>query len=348
MAFNELGEWGKGRAELDEFIRRVPSEPWSHYHRATSRHNLGDLDGAVADFNVAIELNPDAPLFYGERAMSLAMRGEPGRALADVEKALKSTPDHRGYPAPAGLGSRPPRRLSGCPGRLHSGVRRCALDVIKLADRASVEALAGHHKVAEADFESAVRLDPSNAWVRARRALYLHTARGDHKQAVADCDEALRQSPGHAEVSLNRGLALWALGEFRSAIADFDLALDPRQKHVMTFVGRFSIRFPELHRARAEARRRLGDLDGALVDLDAALFLDPDDTEALVRRGNLYATRREFPRTIADFDKAIALGRGDAGIYKARGDARAAGGDEAGARSDRERSDQLRAKDGSP
>ena len=73
--------------------------------------NLGDLDGAVADFDLAIELNPEVPLFYGERALALAMRGEPGRALADVEKALRSAPDNRELPAPPGLGSGPPRRL---------------------------------------------------------------------------------------------------------------------------------------------------------------------------------------------------------------------------------------------
>ena len=135
-----------------------------------------------------------------------------------------------------------------------------------------------------------------------------------------------------------------ALGDFRSAIADFDRALDPREKRLMTFVGRFSTRYPELHRARSEARRRLGDLDGALVDLDAALGLDPDDAEARVRRGHLHATRRDFARAIADFDKAIALGRGDAEIYNARGDARAAAGDEAGAKADRDRADLLREK----
>ena len=111
LAFNELGEWGRGRAELDEFIRRVPSEPWSHYHRATSRHNLGDLDGAVADFDVAIELNSEVPLFYGERALALAMRGEPGTGAGRRRKgtAIRARPPE--LPAPAGLGSGPPRRI---------------------------------------------------------------------------------------------------------------------------------------------------------------------------------------------------------------------------------------------
>ena len=150
------------------------------------------------------------------------------------------------------------------------------LDVIKLADRASVSALAGLYKAAEADFEEALRRDPSNAWIRARRALYLHAARGDHKRAIADCDEALKLSPGHAEASLNRGLSLLALGDFRSAIADFDGRWTPARNSFMTFLGRFSSRYPELYRARSEARRRLGDLDGALGDLDAALGLNPE------------------------------------------------------------------------
>jgi tetratricopeptide (TPR) repeat protein len=345
-AFNELGEWGKGRAEFDEFIRRVPSEPWSHYHRATSRHNLGDLDGAVTDFNTAIELNSDVPLFYGERALALAMRGEPGPALADVEKALRSAPDNRSYLRLRGWVRAHRGDYEGALADYQRAFEGAPLDVIKLADRASVEALAGHHKVAEADFESALKLDPSNAWVRARRALYLHAARGDFKRAIADCDEALKLSPGHVEASLNRGLSLLALGDFRAAIADFDRALDSRHKRFMTFVGRFSTRYPELHRARSEARRQLGDLDGALVDLEAALQLNPGDAAALARRGHLHASRRDFARAIADFDRAIALGRGDADIYKARAEARAAAGDEAGARFDRERSDQLRAKDG--
>ncbi len=137
------------------------------------------------------------------------------------------------------------------------------LDAIKLADRASVAAMAGHHKDAETDFEAALRLDPSSPWIRARRARYLHAARGDHQRAVADCDEALRLKPGHAEASLYRGLSSVALDDFRGAVADFDRALDPHQARAITFLGPISSHYPELYRARSEAHRRLGDLDGA-------------------------------------------------------------------------------------
>ncbi len=340
-ALTSLGEWGRGRVALDEFIRRVPREPWSYYHRALCRQNLDDLDGAVADFARAIELNPETARFYGQRGLVHALRHDLGRALADAERALRSEPGNREFLRLRGWVRAQRGDHAGALADYALAFEGRPLDATQLADRASVEALAGHRGDAEADFEAALRLDPLSAWIRARRALYLHAASGDHRRAVADCDEALRLSPGHAEASLNRGLASLALHDFRGAIADFDRALDPGQGRVITFVGPLSSRYPELYRARSETHRRLGDLEGAVADLDAALGLNPDDGETQVRRGRLHASRRDFDRAIADFDRAIVLGRRDADLYRDRGEARAAVGDEVGAKADRDAADQL-------
>jgi tetratricopeptide (TPR) repeat protein len=320
-AYAKAGDAGRAIADYDEFIRRVPRQPWSYYHRALCRQSLSDLDGAVADFTMAIELDPHISRFYGQRGLALAMRHDLGRALEDVERALRSTPDDREFLRLRGWVRAQRAEYGGALGDYDRAFDGRPLDATKLADRASVRALAGHYKQAEADFEAALRMEPSNPWIRARRALYFHAARGDHTRAVADCDAALQLSPGHAEASLNRGLSLLALDDFRRAIVDFDQALDPRQGRAITFLGPLSCRYPELYRARSEAHRRLGDLDGAVADLDAALGLDPDDAEARVRRGRLHAARRDFARAIADFDRAIALGRRDADLYRDRSDA---------------------------
>ncbi|HEY2154471.1 MAG TPA: tetratricopeptide repeat protein [Isosphaeraceae bacterium] len=320
-ALTSLGEWARGRADLDEFIRRVPREPWSYYHRALCRQNLGDLDEAVADLDRAIELAPEIARFYFQRGLALALRRDLGRALADAERALRSEPRNREFLRLRGWVRAQQGDYGGALADYALAFEGRPLDATKLADRASVGALAGHREAAAADFEAALRLDPSSPWIRARRALYLHATSGNHRRAVADCDEALRLSPGHAEASLNRRLSSLALDDFRRAIADFDRALDPRQGRGISFLGPLSSRYPELYRARSEAHRRLGDLDGAVADLDAALGLDPDDAEARVRRGRLHAARRDFNRAIADFDRAIALGRRDADLYRDRDDA---------------------------
>jgi serine/threonine protein kinase/tetratricopeptide (TPR) repeat protein len=340
-ALTSLGEWGRGRVALDEFIRRVPREPWSYFHRALCRQNLGDLDGAVADFDLAIQLAPEIFRFYGQRGLALALRHDLGRAQADAERALRSEPRNQEFLRLRGWIRAQKGDYGGALADYGLAFEGRPLDATKLADRASAEALAGHHEAAEADFEAALCLDPSSAWILARRALYLHAARGDHKRAIADCDEALRLNPGHAEASLVRGLSSLALDEFRGAIADFNGALDPSQVHAITFLGPISCHYPELYRARSEAHRGLGDLDSAMEDLDATLGLDPDDAEARVRRGRLHASRRDFASAIADFNRAIALGRRDADIYRDRGEARAAVGDKAGAKADRDAFDRL-------
>jgi serine/threonine protein kinase/Tfp pilus assembly protein PilF len=269
-ALVSLGDWGRARADLDEFIRRVPREPWSHYHRAKSRQNLGDLDGAVADFDSAIELTPENSFFYGERGLALALRHDLARALADAERALRSTPGNREFRRLRGWVRAQQGDYDGALADYNLAFEGRPLDAIKLADRASVAALGGLQKAAEADFEAALKLAPSYGWIRARRALYLHAARGDHARAVADCDEGLRFDPDHAETHLTRGLSLLALGEFRRAIADFDRALDPSKRNAITFLGPLSSHYPELYRARGDARAAVGDLSGARADRERA------------------------------------------------------------------------------
>ena len=91
-------------------------------------------------------------------------------------------------------------------------------------------------------------------------------------------------------------------------MTDFDQALDPRQGGGITFLGPLSSRYLELYLARSEAHQRLGDVDGALTDLNAALGIDANDIDALIRRGRLHVSRCDFHRAISDFDRAIGRG----------------------------------------
>ena len=152
-------------------------------------------------------------------------------------------------------------------------------------DRASVGALAGHWqggrgRLRRRPCEWSRRAPGSGAWaspVPPRRE-------GIYDGRLADCDKTARQlSPGHAEAALNRGLPSLALDDFLSRHLPTSTALDPRQGRDHLPRPSPPPAAPELcQRARSEAHRRLGDLDGAVADLDATLRLDPDDAaEAL-------------------------------------------------------------------
>src|SRR5581483_12331108 len=54
---------------------------------------LGDQDGALADFDEAIRLDPDNPAGYNLRAAAHYLRGDVVAALADHERALERAAD---------------------------------------------------------------------------------------------------------------------------------------------------------------------------------------------------------------------------------------------------------------
>jgi tetratricopeptide (TPR) repeat protein len=64
------------------------------------------------------------------------------------------------------------------------------------------------------------------------------------------------------------------------------------------------------HNDRGLAYRRLGEQARAIIDHSAAIQLAPEDAAGFYNRGNAYFDEGNFDRAIADYDKAIRLGRG--------------------------------------
>jgi tetratricopeptide (TPR) repeat protein len=58
---------------------------------------------------------------------------------------------------------------------------------------------------------------------------------------------------------------------------------------------------------RGEAKRRKGDLDGALADFERALALQPDLAAAYSGRGLVRNAKEDFERALADLRRAFEL-----------------------------------------
>jgi tetratricopeptide (TPR) repeat protein len=139
---------------------------------------------------------------------------------------------------------------------------------------------------AETDFTNLIRLEPQSARGYAGRCEVYYNFK-DYQKAIADCGKAVELDPSNARAFNQRGAALRetsdptaslidlnravelshdvdnlyqrgatyrALGRFKEAIADFDQA-------AFLFPGN-----PEVYRARAEAKRAMGDEKGAEAD----------------------------------------------------------------------------------
>ena len=63
------------------------------YYREQAKFRLGELDGALADIQEAIRLNPNSAIYYAEEASVFIRMEKYNEALASIEKALKLEPD---------------------------------------------------------------------------------------------------------------------------------------------------------------------------------------------------------------------------------------------------------------
>src|SRR5271170_6283914 len=66
------------------FNPRSPKKLWLRCHRNLAK---GDLDGALADYNHAIELDPKNAVAYDDRGLLKQNKGDNDGALADYNKA---------------------------------------------------------------------------------------------------------------------------------------------------------------------------------------------------------------------------------------------------------------------
>lgn len=64
-----------------------------YFYREQAKFRLGDLEGALADIQMAIKLSPDTPDYYAEEASVYVRQQDYDKALTSIDNALKLAPD---------------------------------------------------------------------------------------------------------------------------------------------------------------------------------------------------------------------------------------------------------------
>jgi len=166
-----------------------------------------------------------------------------------------------------------------------------------------------------ADADRALELDPADATALNNRGL-LKRELGDLAGAIADYTAAMKVD-AKLEVAggANRGHALFRLGRFAEALADYDrcLAADPNQAHALL--------------GRAATLMSLGRGQEGAGDLDRAVERMPDAAVAYVYRARLLRSTGQLGRAIEDLRTAVGLDPEDENAWQGLGEALRAHGD---------------------
>jgi serine/threonine protein kinase/Tfp pilus assembly protein PilF len=299
--YASLGRLDEARHAFDMALSLRPDLGWLHFNRGLLALERRDFRGAVADFDGVLGARPDDPAALVNRALARLGLGDARGAVADLDAAL-SRP---GTPARA-LFIRARAKASfgdaqGAARDREAGLAREPDDVASWVAR-GLARLPAAPKGAIADFEAALRLDPTSYDALQNKAAVLSESLGQPDEAVRVLDRAIDLHPSRVRARDGRGILLARLGRRDAALRDAEaaLALDPAPETLYRVAGIYAMTSRQQASDRGQALRLLA----AAIGRDPSwLAIVPTDSDLLPIR-----TQPEFVALVDVLARIVHIG----------------------------------------
>jgi len=290
------------------------------YNRGLAKFKLKNYKGAIADFNKAIEIDPNYADAYNYRGLAKSVKDSYG-AIADYTKAIELKPNFADAYNYRGAAK---DDLKDYYGAIADYTKAIELDpnyAYAYRKRAETKDDLKDSYGAIADYTKAIELDPNYAYAYSNRA-NVNFSLKDYAGAIADYTKAIELDPNFAKAYYNRGLSKDDLKDYSGAITDYTkyIELNPN--------------FAKAYSNRGTANLSLKDYYGAIADYTKAIELDPNNVSLYLNRGTAKFKLKNYKGAIADFNKAIEIDPNYADAYYNRGTAKYYLNDNSGACAD--------------
>lgn len=167
--------------------------------------------------------------------------------------------------------------------------------VTMLLNRASLYLEMDYLDKAYVDYCNVIDLDDKNQEALRFRA-YIYMRRRQYQDARNDFQRLLEAIPGEKTARIGMAMANQKLNRHRESLEEFN---------------RLIVDYPKdasLLKARAELEIVMNSLEMALLDLENAAKLDPNDADIYIMCGEIYLAQGKKREAYAVFEKAIELG----------------------------------------
>jgi tetratricopeptide (TPR) repeat protein len=200
-------------------LRRPGLASYAHYYGGLMKSEEGDFNGAIAEFNHLIELNPRDAIAYYNRGLLEANKREFDIAIADFNRAIQLSPKFARAFNDRGSIKATMKEIDGAIADFNHAIQLNPQFIQAYMNLGSVEAYSGDLNEAIANFNQVVQLDPDS--VEAFENLGSAKARKDDLLgAIADYDQAIRLDPKNFAAFEKRALTRQLKGDFEGALSD--------------------------------------------------------------------------------------------------------------------------------
>ena len=270
--YDEQGEVELAIADYNQAIEINPEIAEAYINRGLLYNEQGKVELAIADYNQAIEINPQFAEVYNNRGLLYVEQGEVELAIADYSQAIEINPQF----AEAYI------------------------------NRGNLYDEQGEVELAIADYSQALKINPQSALAYYNRGR-LYQEQGEIELAIADYNQAIEINPQFAEAYYNRGRLYQEQREIELAIADYSQAL------------KINPQFADAYSNRGVLYDEQREVELAFADFSQAIKINPQLADAYINRGNLYQEQREVELAIADYSQALKINPQSALAYYNRG-----------------------------
>jgi len=263
-AFYRL-EWGitQVKPELHPKTVQLTAEEW--FNLGKNKGESGDYQGAIADYNQAIQLKPDNAIAYVNRGVAKYDLGDYQGAITDYNQAI----------------------------RINANWGNIGL-YTAYSNRGNAKYKLGDYQGAIADYNQAIQIKPDYATAYYNRGKTKSNL-GDYQGAIADYNQAIQIKPDFADAYYNRGAAKDDLGDYQGAITDYNQAIQIKPDDADAYYGRGKAKsnlgdnqgaitdynqaiqikpdYADAYCGRGIAKSNLGDNQGAIADFNQAAQL---------------------------------------------------------------------------
>jgi protein O-mannosyl-transferase len=300
QTFTRISVWKDDISFYSDVIEKYPNADVAYKNRGAIRKENQELEGAMFDFNKAIQLGKNDYKSFSNRGAVYMEMGDFQNAIADYQKALKYYPNHPQILADYGFAL------------MRSGDLNGAMNA----------------------YDKSLSFKSFNPELYVNRGTVYYNLGNIHR-AIQDYNVAIQQKPGYVNAFFNRGLSKIKMNDFNSAIEDFlvTIKLDSSHAEAWSNMGvswsrqndydkamecyseaiRIKPSYFEAWLNRGIDKYYFGDYNGARTDLDQTIMLNPTVGAAYYFRA-LLAGKTGIGNACDDLQKAIELGFNQASL----------------------------------
>jgi len=284
---NDLEEYNNAIANFGIAITINPTYGGAYYSRGLAYLRKGDNDKAIEDYTKAIQLQPDDWMAFNDRGVAYARKGDLDKSIEDFTVPISLNPTHplaywnRGF------------------SYMHKGEFDKAVP-----DFSKVVELKPEFKGPNGASESA------QYW---RRSAYFNSGaayydKGEYDKAIPIFDETIKTDPDFAAVAYYfRGMSYLRGKEKRvpQGMADLSMAIELNPEYGDAYRDRGIFSYMNVM-TKSGAGSDLTKAN-AISDLSKAIEINPKDADLYNTRAMFYQFSKEYKKALSDFDMAIEL-----------------------------------------